>query len=216
MKKFNRDKFYFVLSILFCLIPISMGFCFYDIMPNKMPIHFGYDNIADNYASKNIVLFFMPIMFILLLIFTVFMLKKDPKNYNQSKGMLYILYLFIPLMSIFTSGMAISYCLGYRPNISLYLIRIIAVFFFGIGNLLPKTKRNYTMGIKVPWTLDSDEIWNKTHRLAGYLWCILSLLLLISSYVFEKMINEIFFVILLIIIFVPIIYSYRLYKKTNK
>ena len=81
-----------------------------------------------------------------------------------------------------------------------------------IGNYLPKTKQSYTMGIRLPWTLQSEENWNRTHRLSGFLWVaagaafiLLSLLRLWNIWLLGAL--------LLALIFVPIGYSYFLHKK---
>lgn len=215
MNRQKREKLYFILSLIGCCVPIIMGICFYNIMPREMPIHFNNRNIADDFASKEVALFVIPIFIIVIFLFSVFMIKKDPKRQNQSNGILYVLYVFMPIISILTSSFSISYALGYRPNISMYIIRIISVFFISIGNLLPKTKRNYTVGIKVPWTLDSDKNWNKTHRFAGFLWTIVGVLTLLFSFLFEKYMNNLFLVGAVLMIILPIIYSYILYRKES-
>lgn len=215
MKRDTKEKRYLLISILLCLIPIAIGTCFYNVLPSEMPIHFNSHNLADGFASKKMVLFGMPIIFILFVLFTDFMLRNDPKKDNHSRELVYLFYLFIPLLSVLTSSISISYALGYRPNIGAYLIRLMALFFIGVGNLLPKTKRNYTMGIKVPWTLDSDENWNKTHRFAGFVWIVLSILMLIISFISYEFLVQIFLIILIIMIILPIIYSYILYHRDN-
>ena len=82
-----------------------------------------------------------------------------------------------------------------------------------IGNLLPKCKRNYTIGIKVPWALKDDENWNKTHRLAGKLWVLGGAVMVVTA-VFGNYI--IFFGIVLLMCVVPTIYSYLYYRKKQK
>ena len=90
----------------------------------------------------------------------------------------------------------------------------VGILFTVIGNFLPKTKQTYTIGIRVPWTLNSEENWNKTHRMAGYLWVVCGILFIASAFLPE---SEILYIILLcVIIFVPIIYSYVIYRKENK
>ena len=75
-----------------------------------------------------------------------------------------------------------------------------------IGNYLPKARQNYTIGIKIPWTLANEENWNRTHRLAGYLWMacgILMIIMCLTRFVpFEWLIG-----LFLIMVLVPCIYS---------
>ena len=78
------------------------------------------------------------------------------------------------------------------------------------GNYLPKCKRNYTLGIKLPWTLDNEDNWNKTHRFAGFVWVLGGILFTISAF-FSFAYAMIGIVVLLMVL--PPIYSYLTYKN---
>ena len=83
-----------------------------------------------------------------------------------------------------------------------------------VGNYLPKARQNYTIGIRIPWTLASEENWNRTHRLAGYLWVIGGILMIIAALTGianAKWMLAIFFILAL----VPFVYSYWLHVKRN-
>ena len=83
-----------------------------------------------------------------------------------------------------------------------------------IGNYMPKVKQNYTMGIKIPWTLNSEDNWNKTHRFAGFIF-VLSGLWMIAAAVLR--LNDMWAVIpALVCAFFPIIYCYLLYRKESE
>ena len=99
---------------------------------------------------------------------------------------------------------------GREVKVSTILPIFIGLLFIAIGNYFPKIKRNYTMGIKLPWTLNSDENWRRTHRLGGICFIIIGLSLILS--VFLK--SEIVFLVPLILGgIIPAIYSYYLYTK---
>ena len=83
-----------------------------------------------------------------------------------------------------------------------------------IGNYLPKTRRNYTIGIRITWTLENDENWRKTHRLAGKIWVLGGLLLLLNAFV-QLYVYWIFFLTLLLVIMIPCVYSYQLSKSES-
>lgn len=68
--------------------------------------------------------------------------------------------------SIYANAVGIAVDIGFVAN------GIVGLLFILIGNYMPKCKQNYTTGIKVPWTLHSQENWNRTHRLAGWVWII--------------------------------------------
>jgi len=79
-----------------------------------------------------------------------------------------------------------------------------------VGNYLPKCKQSYTIGIKIPWTLSSEENWNRTHRFAGRIWVAGGLLLMLTGFVGGFWI---FLGVVLVMVFAPCIYSYILHRK---
>ena len=82
------------------------------------------------------------------------------------------------------------------------------------GNYLPKCKQNYTMGYRIPWALQDTDNWNKTHRLAGYLWMLEGVVLIIVTLlVREALVLAGVMAVLIILFVVPVIYSYCLYKR---
>ena len=84
------------------------------------------------------------------------------------------------------------------------------VLFLIIGNYLPKCKQNSTMGIKIPWTLSSEENWNRTHHMSGYLWMGAGIIGLIASLLGA---SAVCLPIFAVIIIIPTVYSYMLHKK---
>ena len=86
----------------------------------------------------------------------------------------------------------------------------IGVLFVIIGNYLPKCKQNYTIGIKIPWTLDNEENWNKTHRFAGFLWVVCGVAIMFTGFFGGVWV---FLPISFAMVLAPIIYSYLLHRK---
>ena len=84
------------------------------------------------------------------------------------------------------------------------------LMFIIVGNYLPKCKQNYTIGIKIPWTLNSEENWNKTHRFAGWLWTICGILIMLTGFLGSFWV---FLPIALLMVIVPVVYSYILHRK---
>ena len=102
--------------------------------------------------------------------------------------------------------------LGYKLDITLFSELLLGLLFIIIGNFLPKARQNYTIGIKIPWTLANEENWNRTHRLAGYLWMICGILMVLIS--LTRFVPAEWLVgIILIMVFVPCIYSFWLHAK---
>ena len=86
----------------------------------------------------------------------------------------------------------------------------IGIVFTIIGNYLPKCKQNYTIGIKIPWTLNSEENWNKTHRFAGKLWTVCGLAMILTGFFGGFWVS---LPIVLLMVLAPFLYSYSLHRK---
>lgn len=89
----------------------------------------------------------------------------------------------------------------------------ISLFFIIFGNYMGNIRPNWFVGIRTPWTMDNEEVWRKTHQLAGKLWFSGGIAALIFSFVLTKYFNYWFIPLLFTITLIPIIYSYLLYKK---
>ena len=211
-----KRKTAFRLGLLIFLFVFAVCLIFYKRLPSELPIHFDMNNKADSFASKEMALFGVNGFMLVLYLFCYFITNKDPKVENQGDKALNVVLIFVPILAILTSAITISYGLNYRPRIDLYLNLALSIMFILIGNYLPKTKRNYTLGIKLPWTLASDYVWEKTHRLAGYLWVIGGLVSFIGTILFKDHISYIFVGAIIIMVFIPMIYSYLIYEKIKK
>jgi uncharacterized membrane protein len=84
--------------------------------------------------------------------------------------------------------------------------------FLGIGNYLPKTHQNYTVGFKLPWTLEDEENWNRTHRLAGQVWVFGGTLTIVNAFLGNMWI---FIAAIVLMVLVPTVYSYWLYTQKH-
>ena len=105
---------------------------------------------------------------------------------------------------------SVFYGLDKEINVMVIVSLFVGFLLIVMGNYLPKTKRNYTVGIKLPWTLNSDENWRKTHRLGGYTFILGGLFFLISPFVENQ---YLILITIAIIFFIPMIYSFYLYKN---
>lgn len=134
----------------------------------------------------------------------------DPKSKNLADSvMMKIVLWMMPCLSILVSALTYIYALGYQIKIGMIVISFMGILFVVMGNYLPKCKQSYTMGIKLPWTLANAENWNRTHRLAGKLWVAGGMVILATA----ALENPVIFIgILFVMIAVPTVYSYRLYK----
>lgn len=206
--KFKKES---IISIIFSIILFALvNIIFYKKMPETIPTHWNINNEIDDYSSKFSAFIKTPIFLILLNIFSCFMLDNDPKNINKNKLIILIGKATVPLVLLITFMINTFYGLGKGINVTVIISLFVGFLLIVIGNYLPKTKRNYTVGIKLPWTLNSDENWRKTHRLGGYTFILGGLAFLLSPFVGNQ---YLVLITIAIIFFVPMIYSFYLYKN---
>ena len=206
--KFKKES---VISVIFSILLFALvNLLFYKKMPETLPTHWGFNNKIDGYSSKFTTLITTPLLLIFLNIFSCFMLDNDPKNKDKNNFVITIGKATIPLVMLITFVISVFYGLGKKINVMVIISIFVGFLLILIGNYLPKTKRNYTVGIKLPWTLNSDENWNKTHRLAGYFFILGGIIFLFTPFIGNE---YLIFLTFMIIGIVPAIYSFYLYKN---
>ena len=214
--KFLSAKFFLVLVLV--TAPIIYLKIVYDMLPEKIAVHFGADMQPDRFGDKselwNIILILMGVSF-LLYILMVNLGKIDPKNQSmQSKDLIEKIGLsvvtFLSLISIY-----IIYN-SFNPTNGNFIFILLGGFFAFLGNFMYNVKPNYFVGIRLPWTLENEENWRKTHHLGGKIWVIGGLLIVLTGILLSPaLMYKILLPILLVIVLIPVIFSYRYYEKSK-
>lgn len=209
--KENRMKI--IITSLITLAPILLGVLFWDRLPDQIATHFGQGNVPDGWSSKPMAVFGLPLILVALHLFCIFITLNDPKKKNIGRKILPIIFWMIPIISLLVNSATYGIALGLKIDIELIVSLLLGLLFIVFGNYMSKIRQNYTVGIRLPWTLSSEDNWDKTHRLAGKLWIVGGVLVLFN--VFLKW-TGFLIGILLVIVFVPMVYSYALYWKARR
>lgn len=192
-------------------LPCLIGILLWGKLPDQIPSHWNFHNEIDGWIQKGMLIFGMPVFMTVMQLFVLFMYQNDPKKKNISKKLMGLMSWFIPAMTLVMMLLSYGAAMGIPIDMGMTVSILIGLLMIGMGNYLPKSKQSYTMGIKLPWTLNSEENWNRTHRLAGWLWVMGGILLMISGFLTAS--QYMVFAILLVISGVPAAYSYVLYRK---
>ena len=201
-----------ILTSILTILPILVGVYYWDLLPDPMATHFGALGEANGYSSKAFAVFGLPLFLLAMLHLLALVTAKDPKRQNISSKLFRLVLWIIPFVSLVAYVSIYSFNLGYDLDIIRMMEILMGVLFLVIGNYLPKTRQSYTLGIRIPWTLSSEENWNRTHRFAGFLWVmagIVVILLSIANVLSARWFTIIFFAIAL----VPCLYSFAIYEK---
>ena len=210
----KTNKKLLLLTSMVILFPILWGLMIWSQLPNQIPIHFNAAGQANNFQSKALAVLGLPVFFLLVHLFVIFMIGRDPKNRTMNEKMVKVIYWLIPIVSLIVSYLIYSKALGSTTNPSVFVSALLGLIFLIMGNYMPKLKVNHTVGIRLPWTLQSEDNWHKTHRLAGKLWVVGGLILLLESGL-QFAVPYVMGIVILTIVFIPVMYSYQLSRKNR-
>lgn len=209
------EKKSIILTTLITLLPALIGLFLWNKLPEQVPIHFDFSGKVDNYSSRLFAVLGLPCIIAFFHLIVVFATMADPRNHQVSSKINRLALWICPVVSFFTAFLVYSAALGRSLDVNMITGIMMGLLFVIIGNYLPKTRPNYTIGIRIPTTLNNEENWAKTHRMAGPVWVAGGLIILISA--FMDMPGVIIMVITLCLIcIIPIIYSIRLAKQQKE
>ncbi len=212
----KNNKLTLAITSVITLMPIVAGLVLWDKLPETMVIHWGISGNADAVSSKTFAVFGMPLIFLVLHWLCIFVSEKDVRNKNQNLKMKNITFWICPATSWLVSGMMYFISLGDDfevKNVLGILFVFLAMLFCVIGNYLPKCKQNFTIGIKLKWTLENEENWNKTHRLGGIVWFVCGLVMLAVAFLPLKISIPVMVFVMTVAVIVPTVYSYCIYRR---
>lgn len=191
------------------LLPMVLGILIHRRLPELMTARWGFDGSVPVLAF----LFLLPLLLVGLMWVGVYITGKDPGNRHQNGKVLSTVLWILPVLSNLITAFMFAVSLGKARFVIKVFLIVQSLMFTLIGNFLPKTKRNSTIGIKVPWTLASDENWFATHRFAGKLWFTCGILMMFTTCLPEKIGLPLWLCLMLLFAFAPVLYSYLYYKK---
>ncbi len=206
-----------VLSVIFLVCaPFVYAAFIWNDLPERVPTHFGIDGTPDAFGSKSSAL--VPIGILMTLGLGVYFLIKnidkiDPKRAKQASKDTFDKMAI--LLLIFMSGLSlyIVYSTLYGKTGS-FMFVLLGLFFTALGNLMHSIQPNYFVGMRLPWTLENEDNWRKTHQLAGKMWFVGGLLIAASALFVSNKAGMLFMLATIAVMcFVPVVFSYRLYKR---
>lgn len=212
MSKWKEHKGSILITSIIILLPILIGLLLWNKLPNEIATHFGANGEADGWSSKGFAVFGLPLFILACHLLCCAGTCADPKNQRIGDKIFKLILWICPLVSLFCAVSIYGYALGMNTNVDTIGKLFVGVIFIVIGNYLPKCRQNYTVGIKLPWTLHNEENWNRTHRMAGWLWMCCGVVFMLL--VFVKF-DDIWLVLALIavMVLVPTAYSFIYYLK---
>lgn len=211
MKILTKKEF---IPITLIILAFIVGLFLYSELPDQVPSHWNAQGEVDAWSGKTFAVLFFPLITLVIYLLMTFIPLIDPlrKNYLKfAKPYFWFRTLFV-LFFVSLYFYSLWSAFGAELKINYFMTSAMSLLFILLGVFLPKVKKNYFVGIRTPWTLHSEETWDKTHKFAGKAFIIAGLISLLGNLI-PGYSFIIFIIAVLSAAFIPIVYSYFVFKK---
>lgn len=208
----KKNKGLMILTSVIILLPMAAGILLWDRLPEKMATHWGTNGEANGWSSRPVAVFGLPLLLLAVHWIGMWITDLDGRNKEQNPKVLNMMMWLLPAVSLLGNGSTYAAALGREMDILRYVYLLLGLLFIIIGNYMPKCRQNWFIGIKIKWTLEDEANWYATHRLAGKVWTVCGLGLLICGFLSAE---YLFPVLFLAMILIPVVYSWR-YSRRQK
>lgn len=209
-----KTKTTIILISILTLGLVAAGLLLQSRMPETVATHWGFNGEADGFSSRAVGIFLLPAILagsslLLLAIPQIDPLRKNIQKFRPQYNSFILVYaLFLGYLHVLT----LIWNTGTEININRYLLPAVGFFYYFTGILVSKARRNYFIGIRTPWKLASEEVWDKTHALGGWLFKIAGGIMLLSVFIPEYTIHVMLGTVLAATL-IAVVYSYIIYAR---
>jgi uncharacterized membrane protein len=205
--------------LLMFVLALLAGFLLWNRLPDQMASHWGVNDQVNGYMSKFWGVFLLPLMTLGMFLLFLVIPFIDPLKANiaQFRSVFNLFIVLIVAFMLYLYGVTLAWNLGYTSfKMSRAMLPAIGLLFIFIGFMMRQAKRNFFIGIRTPWTLSSDTVWNETHRLGAILFMISGVLAFIGGILGGTIAFWMMFVPLIGSTIFLLIYSYVLYQRETR
>ena len=198
------------------LLPVIITVVVFGRLPEEIPMHWNLHGEVDAWYPKFPWAFMIPMVGIAITIMLPTLPKIDPKkeNYDRFKPQYFIIRLILVVFFAILQMVIITISMGATfIKMDMIVKLLLGILFVVIGNLMPKFKQNYFVGIKTPWTLANEVVWTKTHRHGGFVWFFIGFFMSVAAFLPGIGSAVVYFGLILIATVEPIIYSWIQFNK---
>lgn len=171
------------LSLVIIALMVVAAFVLYERLPERIPSHWNVRGEVDGWSSRRFGAFGIPAIAFAIWALTRLLPRIDPRRANYAKfaDTYDLLVLSIIVFLGVLHGAILANALGYPVSMDRIVGLGVGALFLVIGNVLPRARPNWFVGIRTPWTLSSDRVWERTHRVGGYAFAAIGLAMIVST-----------------------------------
>ncbi len=202
-----------VICFLLIFAAVGVAIFLYADLPDQIPTHWNLDGEVDDYTAKPWGVAILPLAAILVFVIMRLIPVISPKGFRTDKFM-DVINVFTVAMVGFMCGVAVLVLLeanGQDVRINEMIFAGVGLLFIVLGNYMGKVRKNFFIGIRTPWTLASDEVWSRTHRLGGKVLILIGLFMMLNGFV--RFSERWLMAAIIAAALVPVVYSYVIYRN---
>ena len=172
------------LFVIVIVVAVALSVWAFPQLPEQMPSHWNFKGEVDDYSSKWFGVLFAPLLMTVLYWLMPLTMRLDPKQRNNG-AVVQMMQLIANFFLLFFFGLhvvVIAAGLGYDVDISLVVPLAVGGLFIALGNVMPRVKQNYFLGVRTPWALEDAQVWAKTQRIGGYTFVAGGIVLIVTAF----------------------------------
>ena len=198
---------------------IAFALAVYGRLPEQVPTHFGLSGEPDGWTPRLPGAFLMPLLAAGVYLLLIVLRRIDPRgaNYSRFEETWWVFLNVIALLMTALHVLSLGFAIGWPIDMARAVTVTVGLLFVGLGNYMPRLRSNWWMGIRTPWTLESEEVWRDTHRVGGWAFVAAGLLVVLAGLLLEPGLRAwasgIAFGTAIVI---PLVYSYVAYRRLRR
>ncbi len=198
---------------------IAFALAVYGRLPEQVPTHFGLSGEPDGWTPRFPGAFLMPLLAAGVYLLLIVLRRIDPRgaNYSRFEETWWVFLNVIALLMTALHVLSLGFAIGWPIDMARAVTVTVGLLFVGLGNYMPRLRSNWWMGIRTPWTLESEEVWRDTHRVGGWAFVAAGLLVVLAGLLLEPgpraWASGIAFGTAIVI---PLVYSYVAYRRLRR
>jgi len=200
--------------LLLLAADVVFGLAIWPRLPVRVPTHFGFDGTPNGWGPPWVDAILLPGMTIGIYLLMLLLPLLDPRRANYARFPTTLRVFRFSLTGLFVAIHVVLVRASFGAVVnSAYIQVAVALLFIVLGNSLGRVRFNYFFGVRTPWTLNNEEVWNATHRLTARLWVVCGVVLIPAAFLSGALGLAARIGLIAIMVVVPVVYSFMVYRR---
>ncbi|MGI9140927.1 MAG: SdpI family protein [Gemmatimonadaceae bacterium] len=203
------------IPLLVIVLAFGASAAVYSDLPERVPTHWNLSGEVDGWMSREWGAFLMPLILVAQLGLFYVLPRIDPRgaNYTKFKSTYDILIITLMIFMLGVHLLILAAAVGVGIPITRIVPAGVGILFIVLGNLMPRMRPNWFVGIKTPWTLSSDRVWDRTHRFSGRLFVVVGALIVLSALLAPALAKPVLGFAPWVLVIAVLAYSYIIWRN---